>query len=116
MNKKKNIYMNQIKSYRIVSYRTVLDWIESNRIQLNQIQFCQAFLFLFLWELNYLENQQNLPMIGMIHKADIIHTIPIIASARFFVRLHRYLSGDRIDQYRSNERMSKFKIDAVLAV
>lgn len=41
---------------------------------------------------------RHLPIIGIAHRADIIQTMPIMANARFFVRLQRYFNGERIDQ------------------
>ena len=40
----------------------------------------------------------------------------IIMRARFLVRRRRYLRGDVIDQYRSNDKMDKLKMEAVDAV
>jgi hypothetical protein len=55
-------------------------------------------------------------VIGIIHSKLVNQTKPIIDNARDLVRLPKYSSGDVIDQYRSNESVSKFSIDAVLAV
>ena len=45
-----------------------------------------------------------------------IQTIAIINKALDLVLLLRYSNGEVIDQYLSSDRVSKFRIDAVLAV